>query len=279
LANSPFAQRFSQGATFNPRLLFLVCERPAGPLGLPAGRMAVESSRSANEKSPYKSLPSVNGVVETEFVRPIYSGENLLPYRVVDPLLGVIPCSSNRLLGVRDIELHPGLRNWWTQAEEVWERSRAAATRLSLMEQLDYQSKMSKQLPVAPFRIIYNASGMHLAASKVQNNRAIITKSLYWAAFRDEDEADFLCAILNSPATTEQLRPLMSYGKDERHVDKHLWQLPIPAFDADDPTHQELVALSRQVSAIAKSIHRRLYSSFRSDAKASTPTNCKFVGG
>lgn len=250
-AKSDFAQRFSQGATFNPRLLFLVTERPVGPLGLPAGRMAVESSRSANEKAPYKDLTTVDGVVETEFVRPVYSGENLFPYRVVEPLLAVIPCSSSGLLTPREIDLHPGLRNWWAQAELVWENNRAAATRLSLMEQLDYQSKMGKQLPVAPFRVVYNASGMHLAASKVRNNRAIITKSLYWAAFREEDEADYLCAILNSSATTELVRPLMSYGKDERHVDKHLWQLPIPPYDREDPTHQELVSLSRQASDIS----------------------------
>lgn len=250
-AKSEFAKRFSQGATFNPRLLFLVTERAAGPLGLPAGRMAVESSRSVNEKTPYKELASVYGVVETEFVRPIYSGESLLPYRVVDPLLAVIPCSSGRLLTSRELDLHPGLRSWWAQAEQLWENNRAAATRLSLMEQLDYQSKMSKQLPVPPFRIIYNASGMHLAASKIRNNRAIVTKSLYWAAFRDEAEADFLCAILNSSATTELLRPFMSYGKDERHVDKHLWQLPIPPYDGEDTSHQELVSLSRQASQIA----------------------------
>jgi SAM-dependent methyltransferase len=250
-AKSEFAQRFSQGATFNPRLLFLVTERATGPLGLPAGRMAVESSRSVNEKSPYKELPSVYGVVETEFVRPIYSGESLLPYRVVDPLLAVVPCSSGRLLTPRELDLHPGLRSWWAQAEQFWETNRAAATRLSLMEQLDYQSKMSKQLPVPPFRVIYNASGMHLAASKVRNNRALVTKSLYWAAFREEAEADFLCAILNSSATTELLRPFMSYGKDERHVDKHLWQLPIPSYDGEDSSHRELVSLSLQASQTA----------------------------
>lgn len=248
---SEFASRFSQGATFNPRLLFIVAEREAGPLGLPAGRMGIESSRSANEKTPYKDLPSVHGVVETEFVRPVYSGENLFPYRVVAPLQAVVPCSSSRLLTPREIELHPGLRNWWAQAEQVWEANRAPATKLSLMEQLDYQSKMTKQLPVAPFRIVYNASGMHLAASKIQNTRAIVSKSLYWAAFREEAEADFLCAILNSSATTEFLRPLMSYGKDERHVDKHLWQLPIPSYDSENSAHQELVSTSRQASDIA----------------------------
>jgi len=213
--------------------------------------MSVTSHRSNFENKPYKDLPPVEGVVESEFVRPVYSGESLLPYRVVDPLLAVIPCAGDHLLTPREIELHTGLRQWWGQAEAVWEANRSS-DRLSLMEQLDYQSKLSKQLPVPPFRVIYNASGMHLAAAKVRNPRAIVSKSLYWAAFRDEDEADYLCAILNSACTTEFLRPLMSYGKDERHVDKHLWELPIPAFDANDALHRELVDLGRQASALAE---------------------------
>jgi HEAT repeats/PBS lyase HEAT-like repeat len=34
------------------------------------------------------------------------------------------------------------------------------------------------------------------------------------------------CAILNSATVTELVRPFMSYGKDERHFDKHIWQRP-----------------------------------------------------
>jgi hypothetical protein len=40
----------------------------------------------------------------------------------------------------------------------------------------------------------------------------------------------------------------MSYGKDERHIDKHIWQLPIPDYDPLDPAHQEIAALGREVS-------------------------------
>jgi hypothetical protein len=250
---SPFGPRFTQGATFAPRFLFLVNERAAGPLGLPGGRVAVASSRSNNEKAPYNDLPDLEGVIESEFVRPIYSGENLLPYRVGAPLQAVIPCSSSQLLSAREIELHPGLSHWWSRAEAIWEANRSS-TRLSLAEQLNYQSKLTKQLPIPPFRVVYNASGMHLAAAKVRNERAVITKSLYWAAFRDESEADYLCAILNCSTTTEMLRPYMSYGKDERHVDKHLWELPVPAFDPTSPLHAELVELGRQAADVAHGV-------------------------
>lgn len=247
LAASPFGLRFTQGAIFSPRLVFIVSERPAGPLGLPGGTIAVESCRSANEQKPYKQLPSVQGVVESEFVRPIFSGESLLPFSLRDPLRGVVPCTDTRLLTRAEIDNFPSLSQWWRQAEALWEANRVSE-RLSLLDQLDYHNKLSKQLPVAPFRVVYNKSGMHLVAAKLRDNRALIASGLYWAAFYDEAEADFLCTIMNCPITTDFVRPFMSYGKDERDIHKHVWQVPIPAFDANDPVHQELVGLGRSLA-------------------------------
>src|ERR1019366_4643536 len=114
-----------------------------------------------------------------------------------------------------------GLQQWWAQASQVWEDNRASE-RLSLTEQLDFQSKLSKQLPVAPFRVVYNKSGMHICSAKLRNPRALCTHGLYWAPANSEDEADYLCAILNAPTTTELTRPLMSYGKDERDIHKEI---------------------------------------------------------
>jgi hypothetical protein len=34
---------------------------------------------------------------------------------------------------------------------------------------------------------------------------------------------------------------LMSYGKDERDIHKHVWQLPIPKFDPAAADHQRIV--------------------------------------
>jgi hypothetical protein len=40
----------------------------------------------------------------------------------------------------------------------------------------------------------------------------------------------------------------MSYGKDEREIDKHVWQLPIPLYDSGNPIHRRLSGLGRQES-------------------------------
>lgn len=35
----------------------------------------------------------------------------------------------------------------------------------------------------------------------------------------------------------------MSYGKDERDIHKHVWELPIPLFDDAHPVHKRLAEL------------------------------------
>ena len=43
----------------------------------------------------------------------------------------------------------------------------------------------------------------------------------------------------------------MPYGKDERHVHKHIWQLVVPTYDQDDVSHRQIVALGREMAQLA----------------------------
>ena len=246
--SSPYLEKFSNGATVFPRRLFVVEEGPSGPLGLPSGNRAVRSASSSYEKAPWKDLDPLEGVVEEEFIRPLYLSEAVLPYRLRKPKLAVIPLEGHTMLSEERMNLYPGLAHWWRQASEMWVQYRSSE-RLDLMEQLDYRRKVSQQFPAPPLRVVYTASGMHLSAALVQDPRGVIEHGLYWAAVDTVDEAAFLCGILNSPRTTELTRPLMSYGKDERHIDKYVWQLPIPLYNPNNERHERLVQLAHQVEA------------------------------
>ncbi len=113
---------------------------------------------------------------------------------------------------------------------------------MTLIERLDFQRTLEHQFPIQPERIVYNKSGMHLVAARIENRRAVIDHKLYWATAATTAEAQYLCAILNSATITELVRPFMSYGKDERDFDKHIWQLPIPLHDPTDDLHSRLSA-------------------------------------
>jgi len=43
----------------------------------------------------------------------------------------------------------------------------------------------------------------------------------------------------------------MSYGADERDIHKHIWEVPIPTFNPQDPLHRRLAELGKSAENIA----------------------------
>jgi hypothetical protein len=231
----------------------MVEDVPASPLGVAAGRRAVRSRRTANEKRPWKLLPALHGAIEAEFIRPVHLGATLLPFRLLQPWLGVIPWDGERLLDSTDprLELYPGLADWWTRAEEIWDGNKGES-HLTLLERSDYRKGLSQQFPTAKHRVYYSASGQYLAAARAEDERAVVEHKLYWAAAESLDEARYLTALLNSPALTGPLASRQSRGEhNPRDFDKLVWELPIPRFEPNDPIHRQLAELAAQAEALA----------------------------
>lgn len=246
---SPYSARFSQGANLVPRLLFRVEPAQATALGVPAGRAGVRSKRSAGEKKPWKELPALTGTVETEFIWPTVLGEHIVPYRMLPLDTFVIPLTRKGLILAGDIpriDAYPGLAKWTRDAEELWKEHGGSS--MSLTEQIDHFGKLTQQVPVPGIRVVYAASGMHVSAALVTDPRVIVEHAAYWAAVATEAEGRYLVGILNSPMLTEVVRPLMSYGKDERHIDKHVWKLPIPVYDPANDLHLTIARLAGELA-------------------------------
>lgn len=266
---SPYRRRFAQGATVVPRMLLTVTETEAGPLGTGAGRRPVRSRRSANEKRPWKDVPSLEGNIESQFVRPLFLGENVMSYRTLDPWLTVVPWDGRRLLDGRSeqLDLFPGLASWWREAEAHWLENRSS-DRMALVDRLNYRRGLTDQYPISEHRVVYTKSGMYLAAARIEDTAALIDHKLYWAAAESADEALYLCAVLNSPELTEAVRPLQARGEhNPRDFDKYIWQLPIREFDPDDSDHLELAALAAEAESMVGGIQLDLTKRFQSSRK------------
>lgn len=253
---SPYAPRFSQGASIVPRVLFMVEMRQATGLGTGAGRKAVRSQRSATEKQPWKQLPAMDGIVETTFVRPVYLGDNVLPFRLLPPRHAVIPWDGKELLaGNSDrIDDYPGLAAWWRHAEETWTAHRSSE-RLTLLGQLDFRRKLSQQFPPPPYRVVYTKGGMYLAAAIITDPAAVIDHKLYWATASGLGEARYLTAILNSDVLTQLVRPLQARGEhNPRDFDKYIFQLPIPLYDPNISEHRQLVQSAERAEQVSHAV-------------------------
>ncbi len=253
---SPYHTRFAQGAILVPRMLMRVQEVTSGALGVAGGMTSIKSARSVSEKKPWKPLPDVTGTVERQFLYPTYLGEHVLPFRTLTPDTFVIPITgAGDVMGGdhSKIDGYPGLAAWVRNAESIWNAH--GTGNLTLIEQIDYMGKLSQQVPIAPRRVVYATSGMHIAAAMIEDPQAIIDSKLYWATVATQAEGYYLTAVLNAPIATVLVRPLMSYGKDERDIHKHVWKLPIPLFDPTDPVHAEIEEIGKSLTEQVADLH------------------------
>jgi hypothetical protein len=253
---SAYRKAFRQGATMVPRVLCVVEPVPVGRFGGSASAPQVRSRRTRQEKPPWKSLAPLEGNVEAQFLRPVYLGESIAPFRVLEPVLGVVTWDEERkrLLDAeaarRSGYLH--LAGWLSKAERLWdEHGRGGMT---FSAQLDYYGKLSSQFPIGAVRVAYAASGTLPAAVLVRDRLAILEHAVYGATV-SRGEALFLVAVLNSEAARSRVGELQARGQwGARHFDKLMLSLPIPKFDPKVAVHRNLAAAARHAEEVAAQV-------------------------
>lgn len=257
-SSSSYRQTVVNGATIFPRFLWFVEEKEStGKLGQSRGMTNVESLRTSLEKEPWKSIPSLAGVVESRFIYNVHLGSTIAPFKLLTPWKAILPIDKDTLIPENEVSEYgaPGLTRWWDEASSIWEKNKTKSSKLSHLENLDYQSKLSKQLGGTNLRVFYTASGTQLAAAISDDPRAIVEHALYWLPARSMSEARYLTAVLNAPITTELVREYQSIGLfGGRHFDTYPWLLAIPQYDPSSALHQLLVRLAEQCENIADSV-------------------------
>jgi hypothetical protein len=253
---SLYHDRFKQGATILPRMLVVVEPAPTGPLGIAEGMRPIRSYRDAQEKRPWKDLPSLEGVIEERFLRPVLLGASIAPFRVLGSVLGVVTWNGEELLhgGHDRLDDHTGLADYWRRAEAVWNEHRRSDS-LDLIDRQDYHRGLSAQFPIPPTRVVYSKAGVRLAATVVRDDRAVIDHKLYWATAASIDESRYLVAILNTAELTERVQPYQARGEfGPRDFDKYVFNVPIPLFDSKERGHVTLVELAERAEDLAATV-------------------------
>lgn len=255
---SPYRNVFRNGATLFPRRLVLVeTVTRAGRLPPNPEFPLVLGRTGKQDKAPWKDLEPPQGTVEKQFLRTVLVGESIVPFRVLKPLLGVIPWDSERR-ELMDAEAAGGegftrLARWLETAEGLWERHRRGDK--SYADQIDHYGKLTSQFPVGEARVVYAKSGTRPAAAVVGDKNAVVDHTLYWASIKSTEEARYLCAVLNSEALRRQVEDFQARGQwGARHFDKYVFNAPIPAFDGSNVLHQELAEAAKQAEEVAEKV-------------------------
>ena len=234
-------------------------EPTENPAVIQAGQtITVNPRRGSKDKRPWKTLDItvIEGqTVEKSHVFDVYLNETLVPYATLEPLKAVLPlkqgsynlpADENGVGGIGLAELERRMRGRWQTVSQLWEENKASATKLNLLEQVDYRHKLSSQLDWQrnhgnrPVRILQSEAG-EPTASLIRQDTVLVDETLYWITCKDIDEAHYLLAIINSDTLREAVRPFMPKGQfGARHLHKHLWKLPIPEYDADNALHADI---------------------------------------
>ena len=273
IAESIYAGYSREGATIVPRCLFLVNEIESTTVIRPGQTITVNPRRGPQDKPPWKTLDLTditNQTIETLHVHDVHVGETLVPYATLEPRKAVLPikrtdskfpANPDGVGGIQIAGLERRMRERWQNISKLWEENKGSDSKLSLREQIDYLHKASYQFAWKqdsgdrPIRVVYSSSGVPTAAL-LHDDDAVVDYTLFWVSCSDEREANYLLAIINSQTLYEAVEEFMAKGQfGARHLQKHLWKLPIPEFDSDEQLH---IDISKAGQAASKGVVEQL---------------------
>lgn len=255
-----YHELFQQGASLVPRNFCLVV-----PEGDPAAPMFISDPDADKEaKAPYKGV-KLRGHIDSAFLYATLLSKHLLPFGYERLHLAALPVllKADGSLNLLDDELsffqaqHGASWEWFERAGRQWDK--LGKGNMSIFERWDYQRTLTRQKPLSGFRVIYNSSGVHLAACvippELNSQQTRITQGLiadhktYFHGTQTASEAHYLCALLNATNVDKAIKAYQSRGKGivgERDISRTPFEAcAIPPFDADNPQHQALAALSQ----------------------------------
>ena len=279
--HSPYADFANQGPTITDRRLFFVTAHPNENRFAPPDTFVTYPRTGNLDKKSYSVAELEGQIVSGDNLFRVYLGESLAPYITLPPLTAALPVSKatmtipidhsgcKRRPGtdfitkhdacVLDLqELDANMRARWEKMARLWEANRGKADTKSLEQRLNYHTILESQLDYLsapgsrPVRIAYTQSGRPTAAL-IADKRAILDRKLYQVTCRNVDEAYYLLAIINSRALEAAVEHLMPRGLfGARDLEKHLWKLPIPEYDAGNETHAALSRLGETAALEAE---------------------------
>ena len=268
--DSPYNGYAREGASIYPRCLLFVTETENTAIVQAAQTITVNPRRGGQDKAPWKDLDltAITGqTVERSHLFDIHLGETVAPYVTLEPLKALLPLKQGGHVisadehgpgGVRLSGLERRMRERWQMISRLWDENKRPANKLNLLGQIDYLHKLSSQLEwqenhgSRPIRVIYTSGGQPTATLLTDVN-ALLDKRLYWITCKDTQEANYLLAIINSDtlATAVNQYTTPNWAGNTQDLQKHLWKLPIPEFDAGDVRHQAVAEAGARAASAA----------------------------
>ena len=231
-----------QGATIVPKVLTAVeaaraCHSP--------DQRNVTTVRS--DKAPWNTVQPRTGELPAHWLAPLFTSRHLLPFGAATEYFEtvIIPRDGNGELLSTETARQTA---FWAELDDLYRERRGMGgnTPKSLIANIDYAGKLSRQLPLRPRSgrlVVYPASGDIMRAAHVRAGMAAIDSKVYRRVVSGVSEARYLVALLNAPSLEKAFRACRTGGRD---FHKNPWKcVPIPAWDKRNGIHGDLAASAR----------------------------------
>jgi Eco57I restriction-modification methylase len=147
------------------------------------------------------------------------------------------------------------MRRSYIHTFEYLEAFRSELKDRSMMEKLGEGGPYYRLFKIGPYtfahaKVVWREQSSQLSAAVVTTTggRVIIPDhKLYLIPCQTQEEAHFICALLNARASVKIVKQTVLPTSQTTHI---LDFLPIPKFDPAEPTHIELCALSKKCHAV-----------------------------
>lgn len=256
-----YKSHFKQGATIVPRNFYFVDITQEYKGDIKGRALTVRSAESMRQdaKEPWKSIPPLEGRINTDYLYRTAISRNVLPFYIHNPELILLPITldNNKTIAMSNSKklIQRGemdTAKWMQSVETLWDKHKTEKNKNITAEQwIDYHNKLTQQNLRANYVVLYTASSKDANAAVLERNKIdleFIAESKTYAFYtNNKEEAFYLCAFLNANEPNELIKAFQTRGLfGARDVHKRILDVPLPKFDSKNGEHISLATYGEE---------------------------------
>ena len=246
---SPYKTKFFQGATLVPRALVFIKSKKSNEdyLEISSDSTIIKRAKKVWKYNFQKKL------IESKFGFKSFLNKDLIPFYIKEFKDVFLPVSRSLQWDEKLLNNNPKALSFYTEINKFYKKNKKGTSNIdSLILNLNYWNKLTKQAKNKQYIVVYNASGSQLKSAVIDNEDQdiIICSENYYFSTDSLNEAHYLSAILNSPALSKNIKVI----KSSRHIHKRPFSFPIPLYDKDNDNHRKLAKKSQKYHSIVQDL-------------------------
>ncbi len=252
MSESFYKSKFFQGATLVPRaLVFFSIDKLQE-----AGSVLVISpdlDSLKQSKEPWNDIFYTEEKIEKIFHFITFLNKDLVPFGIKKYRNAFLPINQELEFNREYLEKFPLGKTTYFKLDEIYQRLKKKTSDIStLIDNLNYWNKITKQNANKRYLVVYNASGSNIKSAVINNEvqKVIIGSENYYFYTDLKEEAYYIASVLNSLLMSQNIKIV----KSSRHIHKRPLDFPIPEYDPKNTKHKKLSSLGIQAEKVVSKI-------------------------